>query len=460
MPFFKTPRISAELPAKKTASSAVPMGRRESASNAESKWNDVWAMILFWGNLLALAGVVSSYASQRALPGFWSLYRPGLVEPIILLSGGLSFAFVKLVQAFPEAVLRGSLFGSCGLLIVSGLQALAFGGANAMGAVILVTGIMGMLGALQASSMVSFTATLLRSVARVIDAQPGLWLVSAGALVLQFLFLASSWLAYAAIEASDQLSTSTASLLETWLVFTLLWTLQVTWNLVHTTVSGSIATYYLGRGSRSVSGPDPVRESLGRAITWSFGSICLGSLLVAVLQLLRSLLARLRAPKREGEREHDSKAVNALLDFLIGVIEDLTKFFNHYAFVYVAVYGRPFTASGWSAWEMLKRSGLMALANANLIGMMTGLAGFCSSILISSAAYILRCWYAGSEHGAPAVSCVVFVFVWLGMANFGQILESAGSTVFVCMAEDPDAILRSDPKLHAEISAIASGSVV
>ena len=68
------------------------------------------------------------------------------------------------------------------------------------------------------------------------------------------------------------------------LVFSLYWVWQFVSNTVHVTVAGAFASWYFF-GSRASS---VVLSSLRRGI-WSAGSVCLGSLLVAILQLLRLL---------------------------------------------------------------------------------------------------------------------------------------------------------------------------
>lgn len=64
------------------------------------------------------------------------------------------------------------------------------------------------------------------------------------------------------------------------------WTAQVIQNVVHVTNSGVVATWYF----RQADMPSrPTASALGRAVTTSLGSICLGSLLVALVQLIHDL---------------------------------------------------------------------------------------------------------------------------------------------------------------------------
>ncbi|KAL4124479.1 hypothetical protein PRIC2_008077 [Phytophthora ramorum] len=67
------------------------------------------------------------------------------------------------------------------------------------------------------------------------------------------------------------------------LLLSFYWGVQVFKNIVHTTVAGTVATFWYHTESASA-----VSASLKRAMTTSFGSICFGSLVVAILQTLHA----------------------------------------------------------------------------------------------------------------------------------------------------------------------------
>jgi hypothetical protein len=61
-----------------------------------------------------------------------------------------------------------------------------------------------------------------------------------------------------------------------------------------------------------------------RSLTTSFGSICLGSLVVALIQALREVVRSMR--------ENDDSIVACCAECLIGCIESLVEYFNKWAF--------------------------------------------------------------------------------------------------------------------------------
>jgi hypothetical protein len=70
------------------------------------------------------------------------------------------------------------------------------------------------------------------------------------------------------------------------LLLSFYWGIQVFKNVVHTTVAGVVAAFWYSTESANTT-----TASLKRATTTSFGSICLGSLLVAILQTLHAVRA-------------------------------------------------------------------------------------------------------------------------------------------------------------------------
>lgn len=138
------------------------------------------------------------------------------------------------------------------------------------------------------------------------------------------------------------------------LLISFYWGLQVFKNIAHVTVSGTVATFWYNSESSGATG-----SSLKRATTTSFGSICFGSLLVAVLQALRSLA--------ESQREEGS-ILGCLCECILGCLQSLMEYFNRWAFVYVGIYGYKFTQAGKAVFDLFKQRGFDAIINDDLIG--------------------------------------------------------------------------------------------
>ncbi len=145
--------------------------------------------------------------------------------------------------------------------------------------------------------------------------------------------------------------------------------MQVIKNVVHVAVSGLFATYYFMAvpdpsqpGKHSLSVRNPTAKAAGRAVTTSFGSICYGSLIIAIIQLIRSLI---RSAADQSARDGNILAFFCLYCVLccLDMIEAIAQYFNkviflfvalslqpsqlrQYAFTQVAIYGKDYCTAG------------------------------------------------------------------------------------------------------------------
>ncbi len=113
-----------------------------------------------------------------------------------------------------------------------------------------------------------------------------------------------------------------------WVIF-LFWTQQVFKNVMHTSVAGIVGTWYFDPDGASSFCSKAISESLFRSLTYSFGSICLGSLCVAILQFLNSIVRSLRSQQQnEEEQQIGAPLLLCCLDCILGMLEGLVEYFN------------------------------------------------------------------------------------------------------------------------------------
>lgn len=236
------------------------------------------------------------------------------------------------------------------------------------------------------------------------------------------------------------------------LTLSLYWTSQVIQYVVSVTAGGTVASWYF-----QPHHPAPVKGALFRALTTSFGSICVGALLVAVIMVLKHLvqvLKRREERRRQRDREEGSLVVIcllAVLETVINCIENAVRYINRYAYAYVAAYGYDFFTSGKLALDLFERRGWTAIVNDNLIsyvfsivamgiavlgGIVGGIALPLLAILLTSSAS-----HPMDEHAIVQSIGVGLIagaaIAWIVASAVVSLLASAVAMIFVCFAEDP-----------------------
>jgi uncharacterized protein (DUF486 family) len=129
--------------------------------------------------------------------------------------------------------------------------------------------------------------------------------------------------------------------------FAMYWISEWLKNTIHTTISGVYGSWYFNPNAMPKGA---TRGAFKRSVTYSFGSISLGSLIVAIIQFLRQICS---AAQRNAAS--DGNIVGSILFCILGCLISLlnwaVEFLNRYAFSYIALYGKSYVAAAKDTWR-------------------------------------------------------------------------------------------------------------
>eukprot|EP00984_Skeletonema_dohrnii_P004614 scaffold1634_cov118-Skeletonema_dohrnii-CCMP3373.AAC.12 len=115
------------------------------------------------------------------------------------------------------------------------------------------------------------------------------------------------------------------------LLLALFWTQQVFQNTIHVIVAGVVSTWWFAPDEASSCCSVAIKDSFIRATTCSFGSICFGSLLVAIIQTLRSMV---ESARHDSSNDGCAAFVLCLVDCLLQCLQGILEYFNKFAYIY------------------------------------------------------------------------------------------------------------------------------
>jgi len=242
------------------------------------------------------------------------------------------------------------------------------------------------------------------------------------------------------------------------LVFSFYFSSQVINNTVHVTISGVFATYYFrgvvepGTNNIEVDVNNPTMKSFKRAMTTSFGSICFGSLIIAVIQTLE-FLARQLKNESASEENYILCVIACCLECILSCIGDIIEYFNVYAFTEVAIYGKSYCQAAKDTWTLCKARGIEALINDNLIGNVLSIGALSIACLSSVVTCLLGFIILNIDNTTSLIIYGVCAFI-IGFMIFSvvaQVINSGVATTFVCLCEDPDALRQTKPELWEKV---------
>merc|ERR1740139_1146107 len=228
------------------------------------------------------------------------------------------------------------------------------------------------------------------------------------------------------------------------------WSTQVFMNCGQVTTAGTVGSWWFSPEESGCFGSG-VRGAFSRALTTSFGSICFGSLLVAIIQALKALVQNERA------QSDGPDILLCLVQCLLSCLEDILEYFNKWAYVYVGLYGFGYVEAGRNVVQLFQNKGWSVIVTDDLtdrvlmmvsigVGVLTGFAGLAITLVDQD---IL------GNFGVENVPAAGFLVGFLVGVVFSSILMSvvgsAINTVIVCFAESPAEFEANHPQLSSEM---------
>ncbi|XVF43015.1 hypothetical protein PTKIN_Ptkin02bG0006500 [Pterospermum kingtungense] len=257
------------------------------------------------------------------------------------------------------------------------------------------------------------------------------------------------WMGIWSFGAAGVVASSRGDLGRWWLLVvlsvSLFWTGAVLCNTVHVIVSGLVFLVLIhgGRDASSMP-PNSLMKCLQYAVTKSFGSICYGSLFTAAIRTLRWEIRGFRS------KIGNNECLLCCVDFLFQLVETLVRFFNKYAYVQIAVYGKGFNRSARDAWELFQSTGVEALVAYDCSGAVLLMCTVLGGLITGTCAGVWT-WITWRDRVIMVGSTAMLMgMVLVGLAMV--VVESAVTSIYICYAEDPSLIQRWDPQFFNQMS--------
>ncbi|SNX81311.1 probable Protein PNS1 [Melanopsichium pennsylvanicum] len=372
------------------------------------------------------------------------------------LASVLSFVYIFLVRTFPKFILEATL-------LLTTLSNVAFCvylwvRANTAAAIIFtVFAVISVIAYFFMRKRIPLAKLLLVTIIHTAEQYKSVYVVALGALIVETAFSAwTSWVVvatYQRFEPSGQASGSSAGNssvigLMVFIVFAYYWISEVIKNVAFTTVAGIFGTAYynLNKVSHAAWG------AFKRSMTYSLGSICFGSLIVALLDLLRAFFNLL-----QNQTASDGDLVGTILACVasccVACIRGLVDYFNRYAYINIALYGNNYIRAAKETWSLLADRGIDAVINDSLVNIVFNCGAFIIGLLTALFAFIYEQktnpQYLQNDSGYYSIVLLIAFGLGFNIAlSVGSASIASGvSTYFVALAEDPYVLQGKNPEL-------------
>ncbi|KAJ3043032.1 hypothetical protein HDV00_005939 [Rhizophlyctis rosea] len=223
-------------------------------------------------------------------------------------------------------------------------------------------------------------------------------------------------------------------------LFGFLWSWAFLVGFSQLTLAGAFSLWYWTLDKRRIPS-FPVLRSLYRTIRYHLGSIALGSVLIAIVQIIRIALGMF-ARKAKMTQNKTLAYILACVQCCLKCLEKLIKWINKNAYIEIAIRGRSFCTSASAAFSLLLRNVLRTIA----VDWVGDFILFLAKIAITVATGVI-CYYCLQLQTQQGKLTLQFPFVVAIIAGaeafvvaqiFMGVYEMGIDTIFLCFLEDDE----------------------
>jgi hypothetical protein len=231
--------------------------------------------------------------------------------------------------------------------------------------------------------------------------------------------------------------------------FGLLWSMQFLMYVTFAVLAGAIASWYFslkdedgkairGDGENELSN-SPILDSTKRTFRFHLGTIAFGSLIIATVQFIRSIVAYIEQSSRE-QTNKCQKALFCAVQCCLKCVQYCLDKLSKNAFVFTAIYGHAFCPAGFASFGLLWRN----LARVAAISVVTEYLMVLGKVLVAVvttgiANYVLSLdQYSANISSTFFPTIAVFLLSYTIASLFMVVFDTTVDTTFMCFLVDEE----------------------
>ncbi|XP_061300108.1 choline transporter-like protein 2 isoform X2 [Pezoporus flaviventris] len=225
-------------------------------------------------------------------------------------------------------------------------------------------------------------------------------------------------------------------------LFMFFWLVNFVIALGQVTLAGAFASYYWAFKKPEDIPAFPLFSAFGRALRYHTGSLAFGSLILAIVQVIRVTLEYLDHRLKAAENKV-AKFLLSCLKCCFWCLEKFLKFLNRNAYIMIAIYGTNFCTSARNAFFLLMRN----IIRVAVLDKVTDFLFFLGKLLVVGSVGILAFFFFTHriklvQDTAPALNyywvpiLTVIVGSYLIAHGFFSVYGMCVDTLFLCFLED------------------------
>jgi len=202
-------------------------------------------------------------------------------------------------------------------------------------------------------------------------------------------------------------------------------------------LAGAFASWYWAWDKKTDVPSLPIIFAMGRTLRYHTGSLAFGSLIIAIVQMIRAALEYIEY-KLKGSGTEPSPVAKFILKCLkccFWCLEKFIKFLNRNAYIEIAVYGKNFCTSAKNAFFLLLRN----ILRVAVLDKVTDFLLFIGKLTITGAMGVASFYFFNNRtdlnyYLTPII--IIVIGAWVVCTAFFGVFEMAIDTIFLSFLED------------------------
>lgn len=228
-------------------------------------------------------------------------------------------------------------------------------------------------------------------------------------------------------------------------LFGLFWGMFFIDGLSQMILAGAFASWYWAYNKPKDVPLFPICAAFGRTFRYHLGSVAFGSLIIAIVRMIRVMLEYADRKMKQYADNAFVKCLMCCLKCFFWCLEKFLKFINKNAYIMIAIYGKNFCTSAKNAFFLLLRNVLRTF----VLDKVTDFLLFIGELAIVGGLGVLSFFFfsgqiPGSEKYVPPLHyyfvpmIVIIIGSYMVATAFFGVYEMAVDTIFLCFLEDSE----------------------
>ena len=232
-----------------------------------------------------------------------------------------------------------------------------------------------------------------------------------------------------------------------YLLFCFFWTGQFIIAIGEIIFAMSISKWYFARDKKKI-GNGAVLSSIATSVWYHSGTAAFGSLIIAIIQMIRSFIAYLQRKANEMNSSL-AKAVLCCLQCVVFCFERFFKFINKNAYIQTAIFGTSFCTSAKEAYCLIMRNAARIIAITYVSGGVVFVGKIFITTLTTGVAFFVLD-YELREELYSSIGPLFFIVMasWFVSGMFMAVFDMAIAAILQCFVADEE--MFGDSEMYAE----------